>query len=374
MLRVCFLIRSLNPGGAERQLVELAKRLDPSQFSVSVLTFYSGGDLEQELAGSAVELVPLHKHGRWDLVGFLARVRAAVRARQPDIVHGYLGVANELALIAGRMCGARVVWGIRSSHLDFARYDWSYTATFRGGALLSRFVDLVIYNSTTGWRDYAAQGYRPRREIVIPNGVDLVRFRFDADGRRRVREEWDIEPAETLVGLVGRADPMKDISLFLEAAVQLRAPGRWRFVCVGNSDTEYGRQLRASPAARELGGSLMWLRARADMPAVYSALDTLVLTSRFGEGIPNVILEAMACEVPCVTTDVGDARDIVGATGWIVPIGDAAALVAACRAAGAESPRDRATRGRAARQRIADRFSTDQLVHRTAAILAEIAQ
>ena len=374
MLRLCFLIRSLHPGGAERQLVELVKRLDPSKFRVSVLTFYSGGQLEQELTGSSVELVSLQKQGRWDVAGFVNRTRAAVAARQPHIVHGYLGVANELALMTGRLCGARVAWGIRSSHLDFSEYDWSYAATFRGGAALSRFVDLIIYNSFAGLRHYTAHGYRPRREVVIANGIDVTRFRFDAGARNRVRSEWGIEPGETLVGLVGRADPMKNILLFLDAARQLQKTGAWRFVCVGDTNTEYGRQVRASAAALELGRSIVWAGARADMPAVYSALDTLVLSSRFGEGFPNVLVEAMACEVPCVTTDVGDARDIVGETGWVVPIGEAAAIAKACSASAAEAESIRTNRKRAARQRAADRFSSQQLVDRTTGVLMEIAR
>ena len=374
MVRLCFLIRSLNPGGAERQLVELVKRLDPSRFQVTVLTFYPGGLLEQDLAGTSVELISLRKQGRWDVAGFVARARAAVAARQPDIVHGYLGVANELALLVGRLCRARVVWGIRSSHLDLSQYDWSYAATFRGGAVLSRFVDLVIYNSAAGMRHYGAHGYRPRRAAVIPNGIDVSRFRFDADGRQRLRREWGIDPGERLVALVGRADPMKDTSLFLAAAQRLRAAGPWRFVCVGDTSTDYGRRLQASAAARELGPSLVWAGTRADMPAVYSAIDTLVVASRFGEGLPNVLVEAMACEVPCVTTDVGDASAVVGSTGWVVPARDAAAIVAACRAAAAESESSRSIRGRAARQRVVDQFSAEQLVNRTSTILSEIAR
>lgn len=373
MLRVCFLIRSLDAGGAERQLVELVKRLDPSRFQVTVLTFYPGGLLEGDLAGSSVELISLRKQGRWDVAGFVARARAAVAARQPDIVHGYLGVANELAWITGRLCRARVVWGIRSSHLDFSQYDWSYAATFHTGAVLSRFVDLIIYNSAAGMRHYGAHGYRPRRATFIPNGVDVSRFRFDPDGRQRVRREWRLEPDERLVALVGRADPMKDASLFLDAAQRLQGAGPWRFVWVGDTNTDYGRQLQSSAAARELGPSLVWAGLRTDMPAVYSAIDTLVVASR-GEGFPNVLVEAMACELPCVTTDVGDASAIVGPTGWVVPGRDAAAIAEACRAAGAESESSRSTRGRAARQRVVEQFSGEQLVNRTATILTEIAR
>ena len=374
MLRLCFLIRSLHPGGAERQLVELVTRLDPSRFTTSVLTFYSGGQLECDLAGTSVELVPLAKQGRWDLAGFLRRASAAVKARHPDIVHGYLGVANELALVLGRRTGARVVWGIRSSQVDFSEYDWSHAASFRASAALSRLVDLVIYNSEAGARHHRAHGYRPRREAIIPNGVDIARFRRDLEGRHRVRQEWGVQPGDHLVGLVGRVDPIKDTALFLRAALHLnnRGPG-WRFVCVGDATSAYAEAVRRSPEALSLGHSLVWAGVRQDLPAVYSALDTLVLSSR-GEGFPNAVVEAMACETPCVATDVGDARSMIGPTGWVVPVGDAAAISAACWAVTDQPESERVARGRQARQRVADHFTGARLADATAARLEEIAR
>jgi glycosyltransferase involved in cell wall biosynthesis len=179
MTRVAFLIRSLDRGGAERQLVELAVRLPRDRFAVSVLTFYGGGALEPMLEGTDVELVCLEKAGRWDVVRFLRRAWRELDRRRPDIVHGYLGVANELAWLLGRARGARVVWGIRSASIDFSRYDWSHRASFLASAALSRFVDLVIYNSEAGAAEHRRSGYRPRQAMVIPNGVDVERFRRD---------------------------------------------------------------------------------------------------------------------------------------------------------------------------------------------------
>lgn len=115
MIRLCFLIRSLDRGGAERQLVELARALGPRRFRITILTFYSQGPLKAELAGTNVEVVPLEKTGRWDVGRFLARASRAIAVRRPHIVHGYLGIANEISWLLGRRCGARIVWGIRSS-------------------------------------------------------------------------------------------------------------------------------------------------------------------------------------------------------------------------------------------------------------------
>jgi glycosyltransferase involved in cell wall biosynthesis len=373
MIRVSFLIRSLDRGGAERQLVALARALDPARFAVTILTFYPGGRLERELSGSAVELVSLEKRGRWDVPAFLRRAYREVARRRPHVLHGYLGIANELAWMLGRATGARVAWGIRSSALDLSHYDWTFRATLHGGAALSRFVDVIIYNSHAGAEFYRRTGYAARRDVVIPNGIDVDRFRRDEAGAARVRAEWGVAPGDRLVGVVGRIDPMKGHPVFLAAAGMLvAADPACRFACVGDGAPAYVRELQQSPAARQLGERLTWAPARADVAAVYSALDCLVLPS-FSEGLPNVLAEAMACEVICVTTDVGDAARVIGETGLVVPVGDAPATAAACRRLLEEDTLARAHRGRAARARVETEYGLRQLVDRTSAELERLA-
>ena len=366
MLRICFLIRSLDRGGAQRQLVQLARALDPNRFKVSILTFYRGGALERELEASAVDVWAIRKAGRWDTIGFLRRLHAAVYARQPHVVHGYMGIANELAWLAGRVCGARVVWGIRSTEVDFSKYDWSFGATFRAGAAISRFVDLIIYNSHAGARQYRRAGYRAKKDAIIHNGIDVNRFHHRPDDRCRVRAEWRVLPEQRLVGLVGRFDSMKAHEMFVAAAEELvDGDPEWRFVLVGDNASAYALELRRSAGVRRLGDRLIWAGARDDMPAVYSAMDCLVLASNRGEGQPNVVAEAMACERPCVVTDVGDAAFLVGDTGLVVPIGDKSGLAHACRRLMLEKPDERRRRGTAARQRVAAEFSLERLTTRT---------
>jgi hypothetical protein len=103
MHRIFFLVRSLHPGGAERQLIELVKGLDKTRFHVTVATFYDGGALGVEIAGVAgITSLSLGKRGRWDVLPFLWRLWRMVLDAQPDILHGYMGVANELCLLLGR--------------------------------------------------------------------------------------------------------------------------------------------------------------------------------------------------------------------------------------------------------------------------------
>jgi glycosyltransferase involved in cell wall biosynthesis len=323
-----FLCRSLGVGGAERQLVELAKSLHGAGWPVSVLLFYPGGQFEADLERAGIQVQSLRKRGRWDVFPFLWRLHKAVRRMRPDLIHGYLPVANLLALaVSTPACIPRVVWGVRASYVDFSQYDFLSALAFRLECRFSRWADLIITNSRAG-RDYHVEhGFPARKMVVIPNGIDTDRFRPDEEARCRVRAEWGIQAGEMAIGLVGRLDPMKDYPNFLRAAALFDSKGsRVHFVCVGDGPEPYKAELRALQGELGLTECTIWTGAKSNMPAVYNALDVLCSASLWGEGFSNVIGEAMACGVPCVVTDVGDSAWIVGQTGEVVPPADPARL------------------------------------------------
>lgn len=373
MIRVFFLIRSLEIGGAERQLVGLLRGIDKERFEATVATFYPGGALRPALEDVAgVRVLSLEKRGRWDIAGFCARLARAVRESNPDILHGYMGIANELCLAMGARHRRRVVYGLRAADVDYFRYGWLQGWGFRAGAVLSRYPDCIIVNSRAGQQHCVRNGYDGSRMVVIPNGIDTELFRPDAAARGRVRAEWRIREEEPIVGLVARLDPIKDHSTFLRAAVRvLSSMPRARFVCVGDGPAAYHEQLRSLESSLGLEGRVLWAGARSDMPAVFNAFDVACCCS-LSEGHPNVVGEAMACAVPCVVTDVGDAAWIVGDTGVVVPAADPEAL-------GRELSRllrdpNRRDAGTAARSRIEREFSMDVLIRTTERVLSAVGE
>lgn len=327
-LHVLFLARSLERGGAERQLVALAAGLRRSGWMVTVACFYGGGPFQGDLELAGIRVMDLRKGGRWDVFGFLWRLMRLFRQVKPNIVHGYLPVPNLLSLLAPVFqSGVRVVWGVRASNVDLTRYDWLARLSFRLECRLARFADLIIVNSQAGFDYHAAHGFPRETMRVIPNGIDTDQFRFDIDDRQRTRSTWAIPEHAVLVGLVGRLDPMKDHMTFIRAAAQLvRADAKWWFVCVGAGSREEGRKLREAAASSGLESRMVWVGACEDMAAAFSAMDIVASSSSFGEGFPNVIAEAMACGRPCVVTDVGDSARIVGDMGIVVAPSDVGAL------------------------------------------------
>ena len=141
-LHLFFLIRSLNIGGTERQLVELIKGLDKNAFEITVGLFYDEGTLREELVVlEGVKLIPLFKSGRWDLIRFCTRLIAVLHRLKPHILYSFLPDANLVGLITGRIAHVkRIVWGVRASNMDVSRYDWLARTSLRLNAFLSKFL------------------------------------------------------------------------------------------------------------------------------------------------------------------------------------------------------------------------------------------
>lgn len=362
---IFFLARSLHFGGAERQLVALARGLKLQGHAVSVVIFYGGGEFEAELLAAGIPLINLNKTGRWDVLPFLYRLVRVLINAQPTLLHSYLTVPNLLTILLKPLLPrTRIVWGVRASNMDLSRYDRLSRLTYRLECLASRYADAVIANSTAGKHYAIANGFRADTLTVIPNGIDSQRFRFNAQARQAQRADWGIADTELVIGIAARLDPMKGHGNFIAAARLLQNTyAQLRFVCIGDGAAAYAAALKQ--LANDLGDRLIWAGACADMVAAYSAIDIAVSASAFGEGFSNTIAEAMACERPCVVTDVGDSAWIIGDTGILVAAADAEQLAQGLQHLLGLSAAERDAQGKRARQRVEQEFAVAQLVART---------
>jgi len=221
----------------------------------------------------------------------------------------------------------------------------------------------IVVNSEAGRRQYERHGYSPRRWQLISNGFDLKVLRPDPAARNAVRDALRVRADAPLIGLVARFDPLKDHGTFLRAAgVLARTDSAVHFVLIGNGVVPGNALLDRLVRQEGLAGRLHMLGERRDIPWLTAALDISSLSS-YAEGFPNVIGEAMACGVPCVVTDVGDCRVIVGETGVVVPPRDPHALAEGWRTLLRMDREARSRLGEAARQRIERHFSLRHIVN-----------
>ncbi len=371
-VKIVLLARSLGLGGTERQVVMLARGFQQRGCDVSVAVFYSGGLLEKELHDHGIPVWDLQKGGRWDVSGFIVRLIRMAQHLAPDVICGFLAPPNmATVLLKPLFPRIQMVWGVRASNVDLARYDWLSRVSYRMECLLSRFADRIICNSQAGLDYAAAHGFPEETMTVVPNGIDVELFKPDSAGRQQIRGGWGIGDGDVLIGVIGRLDAMKDHPTFLRAAAMLaREREGVRFVCVGEGTAAYTAELRRLASELGLAERLTWAGARLDMTGVCNAMD-VVVSSSYGEGFPNVVAEAMACGVPCVVTDVGDSAMIVGTTGVVVEPARPDALCQGLRSMierlGPELRHD-------VRQSIVSRFTNGMLVTRTLEVLNGLGQ
>jgi glycosyltransferase involved in cell wall biosynthesis len=340
---------------------------------VTAIVFYAGGRFEQELREAGVPVTALDKRSRWDLVRLLLRLTRVLRDVEPDVVHGYSGVPNILAVLLKPLFpNIKVIWGVRWSNLPLHLYGWLPPLLNRIAARLSKYADLVIANSAAGRAHAIATGYPSQSIVVIPNGIDIDAFSPSTEARARVRQEWNVAAAEILIGLIGRLDATKGHVTFLGAAALLAAERpSVRFVCVGDGPEHYRSELVRLADDLGLGPRLRWIENPPDMRGVYNALDVLCLASNT-EGFPNVLGEAMACGVPCVVTAAGDAPSILARPQYTCPIRDERALATRLRALLDTPHTDVASLRREGRQRIVDRYSVSSLVRATEYAMSQV--
>jgi glycosyltransferase involved in cell wall biosynthesis len=344
-MKVLHIITGLDRGGAETMLTRLVTHHGAQSIVVSLT---GEGPLGPILRDAGVTVFSLGiTRGRASIRGFL-RLVALIRREQPDIVQTWLYHADFAGMLAALFVRRpRLVWNLRCSDMDLARYPWTTSWIRFLLARLACFPTTIVVNSEAGKRYHAMLGYRPKSWTLIPNGFDPEQFRPDEAAREALRRALVIGENDPLIGMVARVDPMKDYATFLAAAELIveKCPEA-RFLLVGR-DTE------RLPISAKLVGRLHALGERGDVAALLPALDVFVLSSAFGEGFPNAVGEAMACGVPCAATNVGDAAAIIGDTGAIVPVRDPGALC--------DAVLDVLSRGKnariGARQRILDHYT-----------------
>lgn len=366
-ITVMHVITSLNVGGAERMLARLVTGDGAGRVAHRVVSLMPGGLMRPEIEAAGIRVRDLGMTSSLGAAGGMIRLARLIRAERPDVVHSWLYHADLLATLAlglsGRRAATRLIWGIRCSDMDLRQYAHSARAVRRILTRLSPRPDLVLCNAEAGRRAHEQFGYRPRQWRIIPNGLDLDPFRPRDGERAELRAALGLTVDAFAVGICARVDPMKDHENFVRAAALFaKAAPEARFVLIGAGTDTSGTVLDRQIAQSGLGARFIRLGQRADVDRLLPALDLATLSSAFGEGFPNVLVEAMACGVPCVATDIGDSALIIGDTGLTVPPRDAASLAAAWGRIRDEGHEARAARGAAARRRVADRYAIGPVI------------
>lgn len=373
-MRILHLISGLGIGGAERQLCLLSAKLARRGIRQQVVAMTTGGRNRHELESSGIDVIELGVSRGAVSLRAIWELRQLITQSAPDIVHSWMYHANLAATIATLGVPGRptLIWAIRSSLESSHTYKRLTRLVIEANKWCSGLPARIVFNSRSSALQHANNGFDMHGQLTIANGIDVDKFSPSPRMRGAIRASLGLREDQFVVGNAARLDPSKDHPALLAAFAQFA--GKVLSACLimcGDHVNDSNGALVTSLHKLKIRDRVILLGERTDMADVMASWD-VGLSSSIREGFPNMIAECMACGVPCVTTDVGDSSDIVGDTGFVVPAGNIDSLAQGLDRASALTPSARQSLGLAARARIEQLYSVDQMIQRYLDLYAEL--
>jgi glycosyltransferase involved in cell wall biosynthesis len=344
-INILFIIGQLTHGGSERHVVDIATRLDRRRFASQVLCLRPGGPLAGELIQAGVDLVEQPVMD-WPLPFW--RVWREVAKSKPDVVCVYTYVDKLWGSLAAGLCSIPVVSAYRT-----VRRIWYEP-------ILLRYTELLVANAHIMRQDFLdTYDFDSDRVHYLPNGVDLSLF--SPGDRKQARGRFNIDAETPLTVMAARFESVKNHETALAAfarVVSARPDARLIVAGQGSRETWIRWQIRSLG----IEDAVTMLSPVDNMADLYNAAD-IVLLSSLSEGLPRVLVEAGACERPCLTTDVGGCSEVVldGETGYVVPAADPATLAKRWLEL-LNNPTKATAMGRLAGKHVRKHFSMERMV------------
>jgi glycosyltransferase involved in cell wall biosynthesis len=363
--RIVLLSTSLGMGGADRQVLHLARALLAHDYEVHLVSMTPLEEMGLQALTEGLPIVSLEmKRGQADRRAFQQLVRL-LQSWKPHLLTSFMYHANLLGRLAGRWAGVPlIVTSIRSEQTGSAARDWLMRST--------NWMDqCCTTNSEQVASSLATRGLLRRDKVkVIPNGVDVDAFASAPELRCKIREDLKLAPSEFVWLAVGRLLPQKDYPTLLTAFQPLAGAGA-RLLIAGRGPLLESLQQQV----QQLGTSseVTFLGVRDDVPELLAAADGFVLSSAW-EGMPNVVMEALAAGKPVVATHVGGVGELVEneESGFLVPPRDSDALSQAMRRLMMLTGEQRQQMGMRGRDQVIAKYSVDAMADQWMGLYREL--
>ncbi|MFN0097661.1 MAG: glycosyltransferase [Gemmatimonadaceae bacterium] len=358
-LRVLHIVPDLGVGGLPRVAETLCRATDPARFDVRVLCLNFLGEIAQQLRSDGYAVYDLPRDGVDGPDRFASRrVAALYRRERIDVVHTH----NTQAFMHGGVA-AMLAPGRRLIHTDHARAFPDRLRYYVIERILSTVAHRVVGVSEHTTENLHRYEWIPRRKLLtIPNGIESRLFEGDVD-RNALRASLGVPLDAELLLLGARLEEQKGITYLLKAMARLLpARARLHFAVAGEGSLR--ESLEAEAVALGIRAHVHFVGVRLDMPKLLRAADLFVLPSNW-EGLPMIVLEALAARCPIVATSVGGVPSAVrdGDTGYLVPPQDPGQLAQALARA-LDEPEERARRAQRGRALFDQAFSAEAMARR----------
>ena len=306
-IKVLHVIASLGNGGAERQLVEMLKY----NKNHSVLLLSQADVYKETLDKLNIKYWEMGVKSKLLIFFKIFFLRKVIKDYKPDIIQSWMYNACFFCVYCKllKLYNKPLIWNIRCSNMVSDYYPLSLRLVIHACIFLSKNVDKIIYNSYAGKAYHKKIGFSQKATDVICNGVDSSKFNSILKHRKFLRKKYNIAKNDLVFICVARVDPMKNYSNFLKAFTGLKnaVNKKIKLVIAGKGTDKL-----------DLPNNCIALGIKNNIEFYYNIADIVIVPSAFGEGFSNVLVEGMLTNLLPVATEVGDARKIIGKTGFII--------------------------------------------------------
>lgn len=317
-MKILYVITGLGQGGAERVVCDLANSMFEKGHDVKIA--YLTGDILTKPIYSEIELININLNGLMASPSAYRKLSKIIKNYQPDIVHAHMIHANILARLVRLTTPIKKL--ICTAH-----------SANEGGKLRMGLYRITHYLSdiTTNVSNFASNAYIEKKAvpengiITVYNGVNFNNFKYDSSARSSLEKEFILDPDVKVILAVGRFSRPKNYPNLLNAIKILKEKANLPFKLLIAGDGELREHIETLIEGLNLTDDIILLGRRSDIPKLMSACDAFVLSSDY-EGLPTVLIEAMACQAQIVATDVSGVKEIVDIYGQIVPANDSESL------------------------------------------------
>ena len=331
MKKILFVIIDFKIGGAQNALIKHINLLNSEKYNIIVVSLTGLGEEYQNIENKNIEVYNLNIRKNLISIFKIYDLYKYIKKLSPDIIHSWMYHADLIGGIVGKFANVpKIIWGVRSADFLTENTNFTLKLVFKMCALVSGKVpDLVVYNSQKGLNFHQALGYSSCKSEVIYNWIDCDEFKPRTFSKRMLLKKLNVKGNKKLIGHVARLDPLKNHLGFIEFAYQLSSlSDDYVFIMIGEGVSSSDSIIK-SIIEHKIENKVYILPKCNKINKIMPAFDGTVITS-FSEAFPNVMIESLACGVPCFSTLVGDAKQINYNEDWVINSFSMEELAGAC--------------------------------------------
>ncbi len=361
-MNIVHFITGLNVGGAEMMLFKHLRTFSKKQNKLIVISLQDKSMIGKKIEKLGVRVFDLNLS--YKSINFVKLINLffILKKFNPDIFHCWMYHANLLGFLYSIFFRkTKVIWNIRQTLYSLQNEKKLTRLVIFVSKIISNFSINIIYNSKKSLKQHSAYGFRNTNSFFIPNGFIIENLNQNQKNKinKKIRKKFNIPERAIVIGIVARNHPMKGYDIFFKSLEAILEKRKDIHVLAVGRNVNYKNFkhviLKKNKSFYHFTGQ------KNNINDLMCCMNIFVSSSIWGEGFSNVLSEAMLMEVPCVATNIGESKNIIGKNGIIIEANSSILLEQGILKILALSSKKRKEIGRSARKRVISKFDIEKI-------------